>query len=90
MSGVKIYRVKGKMLLSHDKFPEWRKFTIEVRALNKDDAIEKVYSELGSRHKLKRYHIKIDRDSDVEEIPLEQAESTYVLNIEGLKGWDRP
>ncbi|MEB3757562.1 MAG: 50S ribosomal protein L18a [Desulfurococcales archaeon] len=87
MSGVKIYRVKGRMLLSHDKFPEWREFTVEVRALKESDAIEKVYSELGSRHKLKRHHVKI---SSVSEIPLEQAESTYVLNIEGLKGWDRP
>ncbi len=87
MSEVKIYRVKGKMLLSHDKFPEWREFTVEVRALKEEDAIEKVYSELGSRHKLKRHHVKI---SSVNEIPLDQAESTYVLNIEGLKGWDRP
>ena len=87
MSGVKVYRIKGRMLLSHDKFPEWREFTVEVRAIKESDAIEKVYSELGSRHKLKRYHVKI---SSVSEIPLEQAESTYVLNIEGLKGWDRP
>ncbi len=87
MSGVKIYRVKGRMLLSHDKFPEWREFTVEVRALKEGDAIEKVYSELGSRHKLKRHHVKI---SSVSEISLEQAESAYVLNIEGLKGWDRP
>jgi large subunit ribosomal protein LX len=87
MSEVKIYRVNGRMLLSHDKFPEWREFTIEVRALNEKDAVEKIYSDLGSRHKLKRYHIKI---SSVNEIPLEQAESAYVLNVEGLKGWDKP
>jgi large subunit ribosomal protein LX len=85
MSDVKTYRVKGRILLSHDKFPEWRKFTIEVRAMNPNDAIEKVYSELGSRHKLKRYHIKIEETS---EIPLEEAESPYVLNVANLEGWD--
>ena len=85
MSHVKVFRIKGKMLLSHDKFPEWKDFTVEIRALNSKDAVEKLYSDLGSRHKLKRRHIKIE---ETREIPLEEAGSTYVLNIANLEGWD--
>ncbi|MEB3756085.1 MAG: 50S ribosomal protein L18a [Desulfurococcales archaeon] len=85
MGDVKVFKIKGKMLLSHDKFPEWRNFTVEIRALNSKDAVEKVYSDLGSRHKLKRHHIKIE---EIREITLEEAESTYVLNVANLEGWD--
>ncbi|MCE4617508.1 MAG: 50S ribosomal protein L18a [Desulfurococcales archaeon] len=85
MSEVKIFRVTGRMLLSPDKFPEWRKFAIEVRALNEEQAKEKVYSELGSRHKLKRTLIKIE---DVKEISLEEATSPYIHHVAALKGWD--
>ncbi|MCE4614965.1 MAG: eL20 family ribosomal protein [Desulfurococcales archaeon] len=85
MSDVKVFKIRGRMLLSHDKFPEWRNFTVEVRALSLTDAVEKVYSNLGSRHKLKRYHINID---EAKEIPLDEAESTYVLSVANLEGWD--
>lgn len=56
---VKVYRVSGEMMLSHDSFPEWRKFTVYVRALRESHAVEKVLSDLGSRHKLRRAHIRI-------------------------------
>jgi len=75
---VKIYRVEGKMLISHDKYPTWQKFVKEVRALNERQAIEKIYSLLGSIHKLKRYHIKIEK---IYEIPLEEATSREVVYL---------
>jgi large subunit ribosomal protein LX len=79
MSGeVKIYRITGRMLISHDRYPTWQNFTQEVRALSEKDALEKVYSVLGSRHKLKRYHIKIEK---VEVIPPEEATSPRILHI---------
>ena len=59
MVNVKIYRVEGQMLISHDRFPRIQKFVKDVRAVKPEDAIEIVYSELGSRHKVKRKHIKI-------------------------------
>ncbi len=74
----KIFVVEGSMLLSHDKFPEWRKFRIYVRAVRERDAIEKVYSDLGSRHKLKRYHIKI---STVKEVPLDQVDDQHIISL---------
>ncbi len=84
---VKTYRVKGRMLLSHDKFPEWRSFNIEVRAVKEEDAVSRVYSELGSRHKLKRYNIKIE---SVEEVPPESIRTPQLAQLASLEGWDKP
>ncbi|MCE4609222.1 MAG: 50S ribosomal protein L18a [Desulfurococcales archaeon] len=84
MSEVKIFKVIGKMMISHDKFPEWRKFEIYVRAVKPEHAIEKVYSDLGSRHKLKRYHIKI---SEVKEVPLEEVEDLNLIRLAQLDKW---
>ncbi len=84
MSEVKTFLVKGRMLLSHDRFPEWRKFEIYVRALKPEHALEKIYSELGSRHKLKRYHIKIE---EVREVPLEEVEDLHIIQLAQLTKW---
>ncbi|MEM1843935.1 MAG: 50S ribosomal protein L18Ae, partial [Desulfurococcaceae archaeon] len=40
---IKIYRITGRMLVSHDRLPTWQKFVQEIRALNEKDALEKVY-----------------------------------------------
>ena len=78
MSEVKVYRVRGEALISHDRYPEWREFTVYVRALRREHALEKVYSELGSRHKLKRYHIRI---RGVEEVRPEEVEDLYITRL---------
>ena len=59
MYRVKVYRIEGQMLIGHDEFPRIQKFIKDVRAVKPEDAIEIVYSEFGSRHKVKRKHIKI-------------------------------
>ena len=84
MSEVKVFRVSGRMMISHDKFPEWRKFSMYVRALKPEHAIEKVYSDLGSRHKLKRYHIRIE---NIEEVPLEEVEDLNIIRLAQLERW---
>lgn len=81
MSEVKIFRVEGYMLISHDRFPTWQRFSKEVRGLTKEEALEKVYSILGSHHKLKRYHIKVTR---IEEISPEEARSPVVKHLSEL------
>ena len=81
---VKVYRVKGVALFSPDSIRVWQPFTIDVRAVKKEDAVEKVLSELGSRHKLKRSHIKI---LEVTEIPPEKAKYKYIRELETLRGW---
>ncbi len=81
MSEVKVFRIYGYMLIGHDSVPEWRKFVKEIRALKLEHALEKLYSEFGSRHKVKRSHIKILK---VEEIPPEQALDKYVRDLSSL------
>ncbi len=81
---IKVFRVSGVALFSPDSIRVWQPFTIDVRALKKEDAVEKVLSELGSRHKLKRSHIRI---LEVKEIPPEQAKYKYIKKLEELRGW---
>ncbi len=39
----------------------WQKFTKEVEAENEKEALEYVYSKLGSDHKVKRHLIKVEK-----------------------------
>jgi len=74
MSEVKIFRVSGKIMK-----PNFRtEFEKEVRALKPEHAIEKIYMELGSRHRVKRTHIKILK---VEEIKPEEAEDPIIRKL---------
>ncbi|MCD6357631.1 MAG: 50S ribosomal protein L18a [Thermoprotei archaeon] len=76
---VRVYRISGMMKLY--RLGEWRKFTLEIPALRPEHAVERVYSELGSRHKLKRSHIKILK---VEEISEEEVTKPYVKELLSL------
>jgi len=74
MSEVKVFRITGKI----DK-PNWKtKFRKEVRALKPEDAVEKIFKELGSKHRAKRFQIKILK---VEEIPLEEVTSPTIKKL---------
>ncbi|OYT51303.1 MAG: 50S ribosomal protein L18a [Desulfurococcales archaeon ex4484_204] len=81
---VKVFRVLGVAMFSPDRVREWQHFEVDVRALTKEQAIEKVLSDLGSRHKLKRYHIRI---LEVKEIRPEESKSKYVRDLETIRGW---
>lgn len=83
-SEVKTYRVNGAALFSPDRTRFWQKFSLEVRALSKEEALEKVYSLMGSKHKLKRKHIKI---LEVVEISPEEARKRVVKELAKLEGW---
>jgi len=74
MSEVKIFRVIGKITKPNFK----TEFEKEVRALKPEQAVEKVYMELGSKHKVKRFHIKILK---VEEIKPEEAEDPIIRKL---------
>ncbi|MGD8505418.1 MAG: 50S ribosomal protein L18Ae [Candidatus Bathyarchaeota archaeon] len=55
MTEVKVFRITGRI-----EKPNWKtSFTREVRALKPEDAVEKIYKELGSKHRAKRFQIKI-------------------------------
>jgi len=74
MSEVKIFRVIGRITKPNFKTD----FEKEVRALKPEQAIEKVYMELGSKHRVKRFHIKILK---VEEIKPEEAEDPIIRKL---------
>ncbi len=74
MSEVKVFRITGMI----DK-PNWKtNFTKEVRALKPEDAKEKVYKELGSKHRAKRFQIKI---SEVKEISPKEVTNPIIRKL---------
>ena len=67
-----------KAFLVTGSFADPRKeqpFSIEMAAEDEASVREKTLSTIGSRHKMKRLHIKIDK---VEEIPADKVESHLV------------
>ena len=63
----KVFRVKGEIMKK--QFFEPLTFNKLVSATKEEHAVEKVYSEMGSRHRAKRNQISI---SSVEEEQLEE------------------
>jgi ribosomal protein L20A (L18A) len=57
MSGVKIFRVTGR--IDKPRLFEPMKFSKEVAAVKEAHAVEKIYAEMGSRHRAKRHEIEI-------------------------------
>jgi large subunit ribosomal protein LX len=74
MSEVKVFRVTGKIAKPNLKTT----FKKEVRAVKPEDAKEKIYMELGSKHRAKRFQIKILK---IEEVPPEEIESPLIKKL---------
>ncbi len=53
------------------KSSEWQRFTKEVISENEDEAVEKVYSLLGSKHRVKRTNIEIYKTEKIDEEEVE-------------------
>jgi len=67
MSEVKVYKVTGRITK-----PNFRtNFQKDVRALKPEEAIERIYKDLGSKHRVKRFHIIIE---EVKEVTPEESE----------------
>ncbi len=58
----------------------WQKFSLELAADDEAQVTEQVYSNLGSRHKLKRQQIRID------EITLLDKDSITDITVQYLVG----
>ncbi len=69
---IKAFRVHG--------FAKGEKFSIDVAAIDKEHAIDKVYSNLGSKFGVKRTAIKI---TDVEEITFNDTKSRVLKQLHG-------
>ncbi|AIF69361.1 50S ribosomal protein LX [Palaeococcus pacificus DY20341] len=71
---VKVFRVRGVFERNGKK----EKFTREYRGLKEEDIKELVYSELGSKHRVKRNKVIIE---SIEEIKPEEAENPIVRKL---------
>jgi large subunit ribosomal protein LX len=58
---MKAFKVTGEINKPELKTP----FTREVLADKSEHAVEKVYAEIGSRHRVRRHHIKITSTKEV-------------------------
>jgi large subunit ribosomal protein LX len=74
MSKVRVFRVTGE-IVKPNLLTTFRK---EVRALKPENAREKVYMELGSKHRAKRFQIKI---SKIEEIQPQEIENPLIKKL---------
>jgi large subunit ribosomal protein LX len=81
MRKLKVFRVIGEIRKPNLK----TSFNKEVVALKAEHAVEKVYAEIGSKHRVKRFYIKI---TSVEEVPTEEIENPllkkFVIGEEGI------
>ena len=55
-------------------------FVRELLADKSEHAVERVYAEIGSRHRVKRYHIKI---TSSQEITVDQVQNPILKKIMG-------
>ena len=65
MTGVKTFQIQGEIRKPRGALP-FRKL---IRALSEKEAVEKTYLLFGSKHKAKRFQIKILKVEEVEEKP---------------------
>lgn len=71
---MKVFRVTGEILKPNLKTA----FSKEIVAEKPEHAKEKVYAELGSKHRVKRFHIKI---TGVEEVSPENIENPLLKKL---------
>ena len=70
----KIYRIQGKFVMGDSS----QVFTRELKAINEEDIREKIYSEFGSKHRINRNQIKLDK---IEEISLDEVTDPLIKSI---------
>ena len=71
---MKAFKITGEISKPKLRTP----FVKEVLADKSEHAVEKVYSEIGSKHRVKRCHIKI---SNVQEISADQIENPILKKM---------
>ncbi len=80
---VRIYRIVGRMRVGM----QWQRFSLELLATKPSEAVEIAYSELGSRHKLKRSMIKIEEVKEINKDEVKHTEILQLLSMESLVRW---
>lgn len=67
----KIYRIQGKFMMGDNLKP----FTRELKATNEEEIKERIYSEFGSKHHIKRSKVKIE---EIIEISADEVQDQVV------------
>ena len=75
---VKVYRINGTFGQKGNK----QKFTIDLRATTPEQAKEKIYTDIGSRQRVKRFLINIE---SIKEIKPEDTISLVVEQLNEVK-----
>lgn len=76
---MKAYRISGTFRMGVVKE---NPFTIELAANKKDEAIDKIYALLGSRHGVKRREIKINEIKPLKKDEIEDPVVRYIVTGE--------
>ena len=71
---MKVFRVTGEINKPNLKTP----FAKEILAEKPEHAVERVYTEIGSRHRVKRFQMKVTK---VEEVPVDEIEHPVLKKI---------
>ena len=74
MSEIKVFRIIGRIAKPNFQVD----FKKEMRALKPEEAVERIYKEIGSKHRVKRFQIKILK---VEEISAEEITDPIVKKL---------
>jgi len=74
MSEIKVFRVVGRITKPNFQ-TDFRK---EIRALKPEEAVERICKEIGSKHRVKRFQVKILK---VEEISREEITDPTVRKL---------
>jgi large subunit ribosomal protein LX len=68
---VRTFRITGEVKKPRTTIP----FSIEMRATKEQEAIEKIYTDMGSRHKARRLEIKLKKIEELKTGETETKES---------------
>jgi large subunit ribosomal protein LX len=63
MSEVKKFRITGEIKKGKSRIP----FSVEFNAMKEEHALQRIYSEMGSRHGARRFEIKITKVQEAKE-----------------------
>ncbi len=72
---MKVYRVAGKFLMGEI----WQPFRKEIIGNSEEEAKERIYSILGSRHKVKRRMIKIESIEEIQKNEISDPVIKYMV-----------
>jgi large subunit ribosomal protein LX len=67
LSEVKKYSITGEIKKGKVKIP----FSVEYAALKQEQALSRLYSEMGSRHRARRFEITVTNIKETKEEPAE-------------------